>query len=160
MNIGDLAKKTGLAASKIRFYERIGLLRLVDRRPNGYRAYPAEAVMALNLITIAQQAGFSLDEIRALLPADLEHWPHEALIETLTRKVADIEALEARLVQTKAHLLLLLAEIQSRPDDIDCTTNARRILARIQDYDDPKTVSLKGHKKNLTKMMRVDQKTA
>ena len=143
MNIGELAKQTGLTASKIRFYEGIGLLTLVDRRPNGYRTYPAAAVMVLNIISIAQRAGFSLDEIRALLPADLEHWEHEALVTALTRKIADIEALEARLAQSKAHLLHLLGEIQSRPDDIDCVDNAKRILSRIHDYADapPKQVN-------------------
>lgn len=136
MNIGELAKQTGLTSSKIRFYESIGLLKLVDRRSNGYRTYPAEAMTVLNLITLAQRAGFSLDEIRALLPADLEHWDHSALVNALTRKVADIEALEARLSQTKAHLRHLLDEIQSRPDDIDCLANARRILSALHEYGD------------------------
>lgn len=136
MNIGELAKQTGLTSSKIRFYESIGLLKLVDRRSNGYRTYPAEAMTVLNLITLAQRAGFSLDEIRALLPADLEHWDHSALVGALTRKVADIEALEARLSQTKAHLRRLLDEIQSRPDDIDCLANARRILSALHEYDE------------------------
>ena len=53
-------------SNAIRFYEKIGLLKLVDRRPNGYRTYPQEAVVMLELINSAQQAGFSLDEIRAL----------------------------------------------------------------------------------------------
>ena len=136
MNIGELAKKTGLTASKIRFYESIDLLKLVDRRPNGYRAYPAEAVTVLNLITIAQQAGFSLDEIRALLPVDLGHWDHDTLTNALTSKVADIEALERRLARNKTQLLHLLDEIQARPDDMDCVANAKRILAQIQELDE------------------------
>lgn len=36
MKIGELAQQTGLTTSKIRFYERIGLLKTVDRRSNGY----------------------------------------------------------------------------------------------------------------------------
>lgn len=136
MNIGELAKKTGLTASKIRFYESIDLLKLVDRRPNGYRTYPAEAETVLNLITVAQGAGFSLDEIRALLPEDLECWDHDTLINALTRKVADIEALERRLAKNKAQLLHLLDEIQARPNDMDCVANAQRILAQIQVPDE------------------------
>ncbi|WP_017403647.1 MULTISPECIES: MerR family transcriptional regulator, partial [Brucella] len=97
MKIGELAKRSGLAASRIRFYESIGLLKTVDRRSNGYRTYPEEAVLVLHLIATAQKAGFSLDEIRTLLPPDLDNWEHDALIEVLRRKVADIEALEARL---------------------------------------------------------------
>lgn len=136
MNIGLLARQTGLTPATIRFYERIGLLKLVDRRPNGYRTYPPEALLALNLISLAQRAGFSLDEIRTLLPADLEHWESEALTTALTRKVKDIEALEAKLAHSKTQLLYVLNEIQSRPDDMDCLTNARRILSRLQGHNE------------------------
>ena len=81
MNIGELATRSGLSHSRIRFYERVGLLRTVERRPNGYRSYPPEAVVILALIAAAQQAGFSLDEIRALVPPDLVRWEHDALLE-------------------------------------------------------------------------------
>lgn len=131
MNIGELAKRTGLTHSRIRFYERAGLLRTVDRRPNGYRTYPPEAVLALELITTAQKAGFSLDEIRTLLPPDLEHWEHDALLEALRRKVGDIEALEARLAQSKAQLVVLIQDIEAKPGDMDCAANARRVLSRV-----------------------------
>lgn len=135
MNIGELAKRTGLTNSRIRFYESAGLLKTVDRRPNGYRTYPPEAVMVLELITTAQAAGFTLDEIRTLLPPDLERWDHGTLIEALRRKVADIEALEARLAQSKAQLVALLVDIEAKPDDMDCTANARRVLSRVLGKD-------------------------
>lgn len=135
MNIGELAKRTGLTNSRIRFYESAGLLTTVDRRPNGYRTYPPEAVMVLELITTAQAAGFTLDEIRTLLPPDLERWDHGTLIEALRRKVADIEALEVRLAQSKAQLVALLVDIEAKPDDMDCTANARRVLSRVLGKD-------------------------
>lgn len=133
MNIGELAKRSGLTPSRIRFYESIGLLRTAERRPNGYRTYPPEAVVVLELIATAQQAGFSLDEIRALLPPDLTQWQHSALIEALRRKVADIEALQARLKQSKAQIVALIAEIEAKPDGIDCAANARRVVSRMLD---------------------------
>lgn len=132
MRIGELAERTGLAPSRIRFYERIGLLKTVERRSNGYRTYPPEAVLVLNVITTAQKAGFSLDELRALLPPDLEQWEHDALFDALRRKVRDIEALEARLAQSKAQLVELMVEIEAKPEDIDCAANARRVLSRLQ----------------------------
>ena len=132
MKIGELARRSGLAHSRIRFYESIGLLKTVERRPNGYRTYPPEAVQVLDLIASAQKAGFSLDEIRALMPADLEQWEHGSLIEALRRKVEEIGALEARLAQSKAHLVALLAEIEAKPGEIDCAANARRVLSRMQ----------------------------
>ncbi|MGF0338093.1 transcriptional regulator, MerR family [Pseudomonas sp. NFPP33] len=131
MKIGELAQRTGLAASRIRFYESIGLLKLVERQANGYRSYPEQAVLVLNLITTAQQAGFSLDELRTLLPQDLTQWEHGKLLDTLQAKVKDIEALEQRLAQSKAHLLTLIDEIESKPDDIDCASNAKRVLSKM-----------------------------
>ncbi len=131
MIIGELARRSGLTQSRIRFYESIGLLKMVDRRPNGYRIYPPEAVMVLEMIATAQAAGFSLDEIRALLPGDLEQWDHAALLDALRRKVADIEALEARLAHGKTQIAALIGEIEARPDDIDCAANARRVLSRM-----------------------------
>ncbi|WP_061237773.1 MerR family transcriptional regulator [Ectopseudomonas composti] len=131
MKIGELAQRTGLAASRIRFYESIGLLKLVERQANGYRSYPEQAVMVLNLITTAQQAGFSLDELRTLLPQDLSQWQHGKLLDTLQAKVKDIEALEQRLAQSKTHLLALIDEIESKPDDLDCAANAKRVLAKM-----------------------------
>ncbi|MNN34875.1 Mercuric resistance operon regulatory protein [compost metagenome] len=132
MKIGELAERTGLAPSRIRFYESIGLLKTVERQSNGYRIYPAEAVLVLNLIATAQKAGFSLDELRTLLPSDLTQWEHGALLETLRGKVRDIEAMEMRLAQSKAHLIALIADIEAKPDDIDCASNARRVLSRMQ----------------------------
>ena len=135
MTIGELAKRTGLTTSRIRFYESAGLLKTVERRPNGYRSYPPDAVLVLDLITTAQNAGFSLDEIRTLLPADLDQWRHDALIETLRRKVSDIEALEAKLARSKAQLLGLIADIEAKPDNVDCAANARRVLSRMLGRD-------------------------
>lgn len=132
MKIGELAQRTGLAPSRIRFYERIGLLKAVERQANGYRSYPADAVLVLRLIATAQQAGFSLDELRALLPGDLARWDHDTLIGTLRRKVEDIDALLERLAQNKAQLVDLMAQIEARPRDMDCAANARRVLSGMR----------------------------
>jgi DNA-binding transcriptional MerR regulator len=133
MNIGELAKRTGLTQSRIRFYERAGLLTMVERRPNGYRAYPPEASLVLQLIATAQKAGFSLDEIRRLLPSGLGDWRHDALIAALRGRLADIEALEARLARGKAQLIGVIQAIENKPDDLDCADNARRVLSSILD---------------------------
>ncbi|MFT4100098.1 MAG: MerR family DNA-binding transcriptional regulator [Burkholderiaceae bacterium] len=135
MKIGELARQTGLAPSRIRFYERIGLLKAVERQVNGYRSYPTEALLVLRLITIGQQAGFSLDELRTLLPGDLAQWEHGALLDTLRRKVSEIEALQARLAQGKAQLIELIAQIEAKPADMDCAANARRVLSEMRLLD-------------------------
>lgn len=154
MKIGDLANRTGLTPSRIRFYESIGLLKTVERRPNGYRTYPPEAVLVLDIIATAQNAGFSLDEIRALLPPDLAQWEHGVLLGSLRRKVEEIEALEARLAQSKAHLIGLIEDIETKPDDIDCAANARRALSRIQRGETGSPARATGEARRLGKTSR------
>ncbi|MCO8590195.1 MerR family transcriptional regulator [Burkholderia multivorans] len=132
MKIGDLAERTGLTPSRIRFYERIGLLTAVGRQPNGYRVYSPDAVVLLGLVATAQKAGFSLDEIRMLLPPDLGQWQRGALLEALRHKVRDIESMQIKLAQNKAHLVSLMAEIEGKPDEIDCSANAARLLSQMQ----------------------------
>jgi len=131
MKIGELSKITGLASSKIRFYEKIGLLKSVNREVNGYRTYSKDAITILELITTAQQAGFTLDELRALLPPDLEDWDHHTLLESLKSKLHDIEELERKLASSKAQLKKVLSEIEAKPIDMDCATNAKRVLNKF-----------------------------
>ena len=131
MKIGELAERSGHTASRIRFYEREGLLKLVDRRANGYRHYPPEALVVLNLIDTAQHAGFTLDEIRRMVPSNLDEWKHDGLLDALRAKVKEIDALEARLAKSKAQIARLIADIEAKPDDIDCKDNARRVMARM-----------------------------
>lgn len=154
MKIGELAKRSHLTHSRIRFYESAGLLKTVERLPNSYRTYPPEAVLVLDLIATAQKAGFSLDEIRALLPPDLTQWEHDALIKALRRKVEDIEALEARLAQSKAQLVALIAEIEAKPEGIDCAANARRVLSRMLDGEMKRPAMAAGDVKLLGKTKR------
>lgn len=68
MQIGELARHTGLSRDALRFYEKRGLIRTL-RRPNGYRHYGPEAVFILEYVRTAQRLGFSLTEIEAEVPA-------------------------------------------------------------------------------------------
>ena len=131
MKISELAKRTGLAPSTIRFYESKGLLKSVGRLANGYRDYPLEAVSILSIIINAQQTGFTLDEIRQVLPANSTNWKHEELMAMLAKKLADIEAMEVRLAQNKAHLRSLIDLINSKPADMACEENAARVMDTV-----------------------------
>jgi hypothetical protein len=97
-----------------------------------FRMNPDEAPLVLHLVATAQQAGFRLDEVGTLLPPDPMQWQHGKLLETVRLKVRDIEALEARLKQSKAHLVSLIAEIEAKPAEVDCTTTAKRVLSRMR----------------------------
>ncbi|HBK45078.1 MAG TPA: MerR family transcriptional regulator [Xanthomonadaceae bacterium] len=132
MKIGELAKLTGLSASRIRFYESAGLLHAVARQANGYRDYPAEAASILEIIDSAQRAGFSLEQIRHLLPLGDGGWDHAGLLAALRAKVAEIELLMKRLKRNKAQLLVAIDSIEARPDGIDCADNRMRVLDQLR----------------------------
>ncbi len=66
MLIGDMAARTGLSVSAIRFYEAKGLIAPV-RSPGGQRRFRRADIRRLSFIRIAQQLGLTIDEISAEL---------------------------------------------------------------------------------------------
>ena len=66
LTIGAVARQAGVATSAIRYYETIGLLPTPIRLRNGQRRYEVTTVQRLRVIERAQQAGFTLGEIREL----------------------------------------------------------------------------------------------
>jgi DNA-binding transcriptional MerR regulator len=67
MQIGTVAKRIGLSADAIRFYERSALLPLAPRTNGGFRQYGEGEVETLLFIGRVQGLGFTLEEIRDLL---------------------------------------------------------------------------------------------
>jgi len=65
LTIGEVARRTGLRASALRYYESIGLLPEPER-VNGRRRYTADAVQTVTLIQFARKTGFTLAETRRL----------------------------------------------------------------------------------------------
>ncbi|WP_064118492.1 MerR family transcriptional regulator [Pseudomonas fluorescens] len=132
MKIGELAKISGLAPSRIRFYEASGLIKSVGRKANGYRDYAPETEWILQIITGAQSAGFSLEEIRQLLPVNAQDWQHEEMLIGLKRKVEEIEVLQQRLAHNKAQLLRVIHGIESKPADVGCADNAQLLINQMR----------------------------
>ena len=105
LSIGDVAGRTGLAVSAIRFYEDKGLV-APDRNAGGQRRYTRADLRRLSFVMAAQRLGLSLSDIhRALgdLPADRapsrKDWSRVAAkIEArLTAQIAMLENLRAKL---------------------------------------------------------------
>lgn len=91
MRIGELAAASGLTREALRFYEQQGLIRS-RRLANGYRDYPAEAVMLVQYIRTAQQLGFTLAEIGDRLPAIWDSAdPGPAMAQVLAVKLQEID---------------------------------------------------------------------
>jgi len=65
MRISEVAVRTGVLATTIRFYENIGLLP-PPHRLNGHRVYGTDVLDRLTLIRFGQNAGFSLKELKSL----------------------------------------------------------------------------------------------
>ncbi|RON08757.1 MerR family transcriptional regulator [Pseudomonas brassicacearum] len=135
MKIGELAQLSGLTASRIRFYESQGLIGQVQRLANGYRRYPAEVLQTLLVIQCAQQAGFSLEELKQLLTSPKQgELRHDELVLSLERKIEQIEEMQQHLAQSKAKLLGVIESIKARPEGIACSENAERVLARLKHH--------------------------
>ena len=105
--IGEIATRSGVPASTIRYYEQIELLPEADR-VNGRRRYDPSILQRLGTIRLAQQAGFTLDEIQMLLhnfPADTppsERWQVMAAqkLDELNKRLQMIEQMKTILEET------------------------------------------------------------
>ncbi|GGF01735.1 MerR family transcriptional regulator [Aliidongia dinghuensis] len=125
MKIGELARRAGVAPSKIRFLEARGLLR-ADRLANGYRDYGEDAVSSLQIILLAQSVGFTLEEIERALGehrsqplncADMVERLKAKLIE-LDQHIAQSTAVRDRLAQMIVALTERDAENRHVPEDL------------------------------------------
>ena len=75
LTIGDLANRTGLSVSAIRFYEEKGLV-ASTRNAGGQRRFVRSDIRRLSFVLIAQQLGFTIEQIRQQLQSlPLERTP-------------------------------------------------------------------------------------
>jgi len=66
LDIGEVAERSGMAASALRFYEREEIIASVDRK-GLRRQFPPDVLTTLAVVAMCRQAGFSLEEIKELL---------------------------------------------------------------------------------------------
>lgn len=107
LTIGELAKRSGVAASALRFYEAAGLIRS-ERSNAGHRRFSRAVLRRVAFIIFAQKVGLSLDEIRgqlAMLPKnrtpDRADWAKlsAAWQSRVNERIAELERLQAGLTQ-------------------------------------------------------------
>ncbi|MDQ3808835.1 MAG: MerR family transcriptional regulator [Chloroflexota bacterium] len=97
MTIGQAARRAGLRPSAIRFYEAAGLLPSPQRRPGGQRRYDPAILQWLAVIRVAQEAGFTIDEIRELFSGVAQGTAPSAQWRALAeRKLPEVRALIQR----------------------------------------------------------------
>ena len=73
LTIGEVARRSGVASSALRFYEERGLISS-ERAGSGHRRYPRPVLRRIAFIVFAQRVGLSLEEIGA----ELKLPPHQA----------------------------------------------------------------------------------
>jgi MerR family transcriptional regulator, redox-sensitive transcriptional activator SoxR len=108
MRIGVLARRTGLNASAIRYYERLGLLDQ-PHRVGGQRRYSEDIVHRVLLIRFAATMGFSLPEISIFLSGLRDDVPVGPRWRKLTgRKLEEVERSIERSLKLRTLLQHLL----------------------------------------------------
>lgn len=119
MNIGQAAKRTGLSAKMIRYYESIGLLKPASRSDSGYRLYQQDDLHALAFIKRSRDLGFSLEEVAKLLTLWQDRQRASADVKALANEhIADLNRRIDELVSLRDTLSELVAHCQGddRPD--------------------------------------------
>ncbi len=105
-SIGQVARKTGVGAETIRFYEKEGLLEASARTKSGYRQYNQQSIERIHFIRQAKYLGFTLKEIRELLyllaeSRDMcQDMQQSALLKIteMDQKIAALQALRIKLL--------------------------------------------------------------
>ena len=101
MSISEVARRSGLAASTLRYYERIGLLPPA-KRISGRRRYTEQDLVRLAMIRTAKEAGFTLSEVKTLLGGFSDREPPSSRWRAMARrKLPEVEALLARAQKMK-----------------------------------------------------------
>lgn len=104
MNVSHAARRSGLPAKTIRYYEDIGLIR-PDRAANGYRDYSSDDIHRLAFLKRARGLGFSIEECRQLMALynDRDRASHDvreiakAHVGAIEEKVRELESMRKTL---------------------------------------------------------------
>lgn len=114
MLIGELAKRAGLTASTLRYYEREGLLS-PPARSSKRRIYDPQVMGRLRIIQLARSAGFSISETRTFV----REYPGGSIPSRRWRVMADrkVQEMDALIAQASQMKTLLRSSFKC-----DCTT--------------------------------------
>jgi DNA-binding transcriptional MerR regulator len=115
MRIGELASRSGLAPSAVRYYEQLGLLPEPQRTEAGYRVYADDAIDRLGFIRAAQAVGLTLAEVRQVLGVrDAGELPCRVVTNLIERrhdevraKIVELRRLERDLAAVRARAATL-----------------------------------------------------
>jgi MerR family redox-sensitive transcriptional activator SoxR len=122
LSIGEVARRTGVRTSALRYYEEAGILP-PSGRVNGRRVYEEDDIRRIDVLRFAQQAGFTLDEIKVLFHGFSARISLGARWQKLARKkLEELESLSRQVERMKKALALGLECGCLRIED--CTLSA------------------------------------
>ena len=106
LSIGEVARRTGIRASALRYYEAAGILPKAARI-NGRRSYDTGVIRYVDALLFAQQAGFTLNEIKTLFQGFKADTPLSARWQSLARtKLTELDALTKQIERMRYALEL------------------------------------------------------
>ena len=154
LTIGEVARRAGLRTSALRYYESVGLLPS-PRRVNGQRRFGPDVVRLLGTVRFAQEAGFSVAEIRTLFHGFGADVPPSARWRQLAdRKLAELDAIVARAERMRRALkiamrcgCLRIEDCEFHPED-GCTLSAPLPLGRTRTRSPERWNSTESHTPN------------
>ena len=124
MRISELAKRTGLSAHTLRFYEKQGLVSHNSRSEGGYREYDETDLRRVEFVRTARNVGFSLEDIAMLLSIRVDKDSHscEQVAEITRRKLNEVNERLGELESMKKTLGILLESCCGGPESaIHCS---------------------------------------
>jgi Cu(I)-responsive transcriptional regulator len=110
MNIGQAAKRSGISAKMIRYYEEIGLLPHPKRSASGYRLYAEKDLSILSFIQHARELGFSSEQMKELLGLWLNSTRHSSDVKQLAQK--HIELLQQKIADMQQMMKILQQSVE------------------------------------------------
>jgi len=134
MKTGELARRTGVSADTLHYYEKRGLLKPLRRKDNGYREYEEATVVRVEMIQRALNLGFTLNELVPFLQErDSGGSPCQSVRRLAIKKLQEVDRKLEELSSLRSQFVLLIEQwdtkLQSRCDD-----EQARLLESLPDF--------------------------
>ncbi len=127
--IGTVAKKLNISIDTLRYYEKIDLLKAINRNSGGIRCYDGSDIARIQFIQRAKMMNFTLDEIKALLKMRENPGQMRDEVRELTQQKLDV------IERQMSELDILRQELQALIGSCACSQQGCPIIEEIESID-------------------------